>query len=88
MPIFTVTADTDLTTKGKRLASWHFDCTGVAGEVLLRNGSVTGDIVVPIRIAVGASAGQSYDMPEGLLFPLGLFVDVVSGTIRGSVDLH
>jgi hypothetical protein len=88
MAYFTVTADTDLTTKGKKVASWHFDCTVAAGEILLRNGSVSGDIVVPIRIAVGASAGQSYDMPTGLYFPNGLYVDVVSGTIRGSVDLY
>lgn len=86
---YLVTADTDLTGlgKGKRLAAWHFDCTVAAGEILLRNGSVSGDIVIPIRIATNASAGQAYSGPEYILFPQGLFVDVVSGTIRGSVEL-
>lgn len=86
---YLVTADTDLTAlgKGRRVAAWHFDCTVAAGEILLRNGGSGGDIVIPIRIAVGASAGQAYSSPEYIVFPQGLYVDVVSGTIRGSVEL-
>ena len=84
---YLVTADTDLTTKPKRLASWHFRATAAA-VVNFRNGSVSGDIVIPINIPLDGSAGQGYHVPEGApLFPLGLFVDVVSGTVVGSVDL-
>ena len=63
MPTYLVTADTDLTTRGKRLASWH-PPTGSAGVINLRNGSVSGDIVVPINIPVN-SDGQSYEAWAG-----------------------
>jgi len=87
MAYYTVTADTDLTTKGRRLAAWHFRTTVAAGEINIRNGSVTGDIVVPIFLAINTSASQAYAMPQGLEFPAGVFVDVVTGTIVGSVDI-
>ena len=87
MAYFLVTADTDLTAKPKRLASWHFSNTVAAAVINLRNGSVSGDIVAQIQLAVNTSASQAYDLPTGLAFPLGLFVDVVTGTIVGSVDL-
>ena len=62
--------------------------TGSAGVINLRNGSVSGDIVVPINIPVNTSDGQSDEARRGcLVFPAGLFVDVVAGTIVGSVDL-
>ena len=85
---YLVTADTDLTAKAKRLASWHFSNTVAAAVINLRNGSVTGDILIQIQLAINTSASQAYHVPEGaLLFTEGLFVDVVSGTIVGSVDL-
>lgn len=84
---YTVIADTDLTTKGKRLYAWHFSCSVAAGVINLRNGSVTGDIVAQIQLAIGASKEMAYDGTRGLAFPAGLFVDVVSGTIVGSVDV-
>jgi hypothetical protein len=89
MPSFVLNgaADTDLTTKPKRLANWHMKATSAA-VVLLRNGSASGDIVVPIRIPTDASASMAYSMPDGLLFPGGLFVDWVSGAIVGSVTLE
>lgn len=88
MPNFTITADTDLTAgKPKRLASWHFRAT-VAAVVYLRNGSVTGDIIVPIQLATNTTASQTYGMGEGrIFFQDGLYVDVVSGTVLGSVQL-
>jgi hypothetical protein len=87
MPYFLVTADTDLTAKSKRLASWHFSNSVAAAVINLRNGSVTGDIVAQIRLAIDTSASQAYALPRGLEFPAGLFVDVVTGTVVGSVDL-
>jgi len=87
---YTVTADTDLTAapKGKRLASWHFAETAAStAQVALRNGSVTGDIVARVNLAASTSASQAYAGPQYLLFPAGLFVDVLAGTVVGSVDL-
>ena len=81
-----VTGDTDLTAPGipKRVSSWHF-ASAAGATINLRDGSVSGDIIAQIQLAVGTSASQSYDRP--LLFPAGLFVDVVTGTIVGSVQL-
>lgn len=88
MATFLVTADTDLTTKPKRVNNWHFAETAAgAAVVLLRDGSVSGPIYARINLAASTSASQSYSHPEGWLFPNGLFVDVLSGTVVGSVDL-
>ena len=88
MAYFLVTADTDLTAKPKRVASWHFAETAAAvAQVLLRNGSSTGDIVARINLAASTSASQAYSAPQYLLFPNGLYVDVLAGTVVGSVDL-
>lgn len=89
MAYFLVTADTDVTAKGKRLLSWHFaETSGVAAaQVLLRNGSVSGDIVARINLASSTSASQAYFPPHYLVFPLGLYVDVLAGAVVGSVDL-
>jgi len=88
MATYLVTADTDLTTKGKRISSWHFAETAAAvAQVLLRNGSISGDIYARINLAASPSASQSYSHPEGWLFPAGLYVDVLGGTVVGSVDL-
>lgn len=89
MPYFLVTADVDLTTKPKRLYSWHFaETTGAAAaQILLKNGSTGGDIVARINLAQGTSASQAYHPPGYLLFPLGLYVDVLAGAVVGSVTL-
>ena len=82
-----VTASVDLTTKGRRLYAWHFSNTVAAAVINLRNGSVSGDIVAQIQLAVATSASQAYSDPRGLAFPNGLYVQIVSGTIVGSVDV-
>jgi hypothetical protein len=83
---YAFTADTDLTTKPKRVSAIHCSA-GTAAVVNLRNGSVSGDIVVQLRIPANESKEVRYGPPRGLVFPAGLFVDVVSGTVVGSVDL-
>lgn len=85
--VFNSAADTDLTTKGKRLFAWHFSSGGGAAVVNLRNGSASGDILCQVQLVANASASQAYPAPRGLLFPLGVFVDWVSGAITGSVDI-
>ncbi len=86
MAYYLVTASTDLTGKGRRLASWSLRATAAA-VVNIRNGSVSGDKVVPINLALNASASQAYPEPQGLIFPNGIYVEVVSGTIEGSLDI-
>lgn len=81
-----VTTSVDLTAKGKRLYSWHFRATAAA-VINIRNASVSGDIVIPINLAVDTSASQAYDGQRGLAFPAGVYVQVVSGTVLGSVDV-
>jgi hypothetical protein len=88
-----VTASTDLTglkQGASRVASWHFSNTGVAATIRLRDGGASGSIVAVINLGVGSttpvSAALSYSYPF-LRFPAGLYVEVVSGTVVGSVDL-
>jgi hypothetical protein len=77
----------DLTTKGRRVASWAFSNITAAAVINLRNGTVTGDKVIQVQLAVGASASEAYGQ-VGVLFPLGVFVEIVTGTITGSIDLY
>ena len=90
MPTYLVTADTDLTAgKPKRLMNWAFaETAAAAAQVLLRNGSASGDIYARINLAASTSATQAYPGPGGWLFPGGLYVDVLSGTIVGSATLE
>jgi hypothetical protein len=83
---FTQAADADLTTKGKRLVAWHLSATAAA-VCNLRDGSVSGPIVVQILCPINDMRTQTYTLPAGLVFPAGVFVDVVSGTFVGSVDI-
>lgn len=85
-----VTASADLTTKGRRLLSWHFaENAGspAAARVLLRDAGLSGDVVVDIRLAASDSKGGSYAAVPGFVFPNGVYVEVASGTVRGSVDI-
>jgi hypothetical protein len=91
MPLFAVTANTDLTVgKPKQLASWSFQNTGTAATIELRDGSVTGTPYITIPLAVGSTtptfAALSYDIPP--VFPNGLFIKLTGATIVGSVDMR
>ena len=79
-------ATLDLTTKGKRLCSVH--CAASAAAVVnLRDGGVAGPIVVQLQIPISTSKEIAYALPGGLVFSAGCYVQVVSGTVVGSVDL-
>ena len=78
----------DLSTKGRRVGAWHFSNITAAAVINLRNGTVGGAIYAQIQLAAPASASQAYSMPPGLLFPAGVFVEIVSGTVTGSVDIY
>jgi hypothetical protein len=49
--------------------------------------SASGDIVIPLNIGLNVSASQAYPTPQGIVFPDGVYVEVVSGTVVGSVDI-
>jgi hypothetical protein len=88
MAQYAVTASTDLTAgKGKRLASYQFgdNTAGTAWRVLLRDGGASGTVLHDIRGASLTSKEMAFKVP--VIFALGLYVDVASGTVRGSVDL-
>ena len=90
MPLFAVTGSTDLTGlgKGKRVVSWHFSNTGAAAVINLRDGSVSATRYIQIQLpATTGYAALAYGQQSAPLFPNGVYVEVVSGTIIGSVDL-
>ena len=89
MTLFAVSGSTDLTgpNRGKRVCSWHFSNTGAPATINLRDGSAGGTRFAQIQLATGTSASQSYVQRSAPLYPNGLYVEVVAGTIVGSVDL-
>lgn len=73
--------------KGKRICSWHFSNVTAAAVINMRDGSVTGTRYIQIQLAIGSSASQAYSQQSAPLFPNGVFIEIVTGTIVGSVDL-
>lgn len=70
---------------GKQLRSWHLSAGAVALIVELCDG-VVGTPLIQIQVPINTSASQAY--PSPLIFPAGLHVEVVSGTLnRGAIDL-
>lgn len=90
MAYYTTTASVDLTTKGRWLRAFNVaETAGSPAIVNLRNGSVSGDIVIQLRfptLAGGSDRTVSFGSP-GLNFPTGLYLEKNSGTIQASVDL-
>lgn len=65
---------------------WGFSFDETAGskvELVLRNGSVTGDVLAFVNINANASANMSYAKP--IQCTLGLFIEDVSGAFQGMV---
>ncbi len=90
MALFAVTGTVDLTGlgKGKRLASWHFSTTGAAAVINIRDGSVSATRYIQVQLAANTSASQAFMFANSRpVFPNGVYVEVVSGTVVGSVDL-
>lgn len=87
---YSVTASTDLTTKGRWLRAFSIaETAGSPAIVNLRDGSVSGPIVVQLRfptLAGGSDRTVSYGQP-GLNFPAGCYVEKASGTVQAAVDL-
>jgi hypothetical protein len=82
-----VTGSTDVTKKIRYLNSFSFTenaGTPAAARVQLKNGSTSGDLLVDVQLA--ASGTTQRDFPKPLYFPLGVYVQVSAGTVRGSVS--
>jgi hypothetical protein len=85
-----VSANTDLTTKTRRLRAGNVrETAGAVAVVSFREGSASGNIVVQLRFAaVTGGSDRTFDFSHpGLTFSSGVFVEVASGTVRGSVEL-
>lgn len=82
-------ANVDLTGigKGKRVISWHFSNVTAAAVINLRDGSASATRYIQIQLPINSFASQAYGQQAAPLFPNGVFVEIVSGTIVGSVDL-
>jgi len=75
MALYPFTASTDLTTKGKRLASFN-------------NGSITGPIMLQVQLNTTTSQSVAYTQAGLPTFPAGLYVEVTgTGFNTGCVDL-
>jgi len=88
MALYPFTASTDLTTKGKRLAS--FNCSqGTGGQTVnFRNGSITGTIMLQVQLNTTTSQSVAYTQAGLPTFPAGLYVEVTgTGFNTGCVDL-
>jgi hypothetical protein len=86
MALFTFTGSVDLSTKPKRLGGWHLSQGAGVQTVNLRNGSLTGPIMVQVQLPATTSASQSYDVLP--IFTGGVYVEVVgTGFTVGSVNL-
>lgn len=84
-----VTATVDLTAKGRRVHAWNLaENAGspAAARVLLRDGGASGAIVADIRLPASDSKHAAYGT-RGLTFTAGVYVEVATGTVRGSVDI-
>jgi len=88
MATFPFNASIDLTTRGKRLASWHLSQGTGAQTINFRNGGVAAQIVFQVQLVATSSASQAYAHPNLPNFGSGLYIEVVgTGFNIGSVDL-
>ena len=82
-----VTATVSLVTKARYLHSFSFAenaGTPAAARVQLRDGSSGGTVVLDIHLSASESKTVSLNKP--IYFPLGIYVLVSTGTVRGSID--
>jgi hypothetical protein len=81
-------ASIDLTTKGKRLASWHVSQGAGTQTINFRNGGVAAQIVFQVQLVATSSASQAYPPPNMPFFSAGLYIEIVgTGFAIGCVDL-
>lgn len=66
-----------------RLFAWHVKATAAA-VVNIRDGGAAGPIVIPLEIGANVAVGDNYEHP--LVSTNGWYVEVVSGTVVGSLS--
>lgn len=59
------------------------ETAGATAQVRIRNGGATGTILENITLLANQSADDFYDI--GIVAPLGIYVEIVSGTVAGSI---
>lgn len=87
LPVAATSADVQLLTGLFVLRGWAFqETTNAAGAVLtLHDGADdTAPLVVPITLATNEST-RDYPPGNGILLRTGLFLEMVSGTVQGSI---
>lgn len=87
MAITAIAGSVDMTGVARYLNAWHFaENAGSPAicRILIRDGGLSGTVMVDIRIAASESKSQSYAKP--LFFPSGIYIQQSAGTIRGGVD--
>jgi hypothetical protein len=85
--LYTQTATTDLTAKGKRLASVHIATTGTASVVNLNDG-VGGTTRFQFNGPINTDKTLVFDGPSSPVFPNGVQVQLSSGTVAAiTVDI-
>jgi len=71
---------------GKSLHSWHISAGAVAVVVEFCNGDAASPLI-QVQVPINTSASQAYPHPAPV-FPAGLHVELVSGTLnRGCIDI-
>jgi hypothetical protein len=76
--LYSVTASTDLTAKGRRVNSIHVASTG-ATTVNIREGAVGGTIRYQVVAATGTQQTINFATPA--IFPTGAYVELNAGTV-------
>lgn len=87
LPIVGTAANVDITNRPCRLYGYQFiEITGSSPAVirLLDGGDVNGAEIVSIALTAGQSTRDWFGQP-GLLVESGVFLNVVSGAIRGAI---
>jgi hypothetical protein len=85
--MFTFNDDTDFTSRCKRVSGFHItETAGAAASVKLRNGSITGTVFADVRLpAVTGGNSIHFAADRPLLFNKGLYVEVVTGAVTGTI---
>ena len=87
MALYTQTATTDLTTKGKRLGSIHI--ASVAGATVSLKDGVGGTVRFQWVVAANSQKDVDYGMPSAPLFPNGIQVTLDAGSVQAiTLDLY
>ncbi|KQR97709.1 MAG: hypothetical protein J0I33_07845 [Microbacterium ginsengisoli] len=81
-----IVGSADLTTKMRYISSYTFTenaGTPAAARVVIRDGSASGPVIIDEPIVAGGVAKG--DLSKPVFCPSGVYVQVTTGTVRGSI---